>query len=216
MGKRKTNVSVWITHLAKIMSGDLKCQYQYWYRTNYFFDSLPSDFNTLEWQANHTKLLDQMNDQLTEDGHSTRTEAELRKELFEIVPNVPKGIDIVGKMDIISKKGLELVVHDSKTGKAKGSDILQVQIYMYLLSKNPKLAAYTIKGHVQYLNGKEENIGRLPDEFEENFNHFVKKMVDSVNPMQRVPGWDCKYCPISNLDCELRQDEDVDALEDFF
>ena len=193
MAEERESPYVWVTWLAKVMSGDISCQWQSWFRSHYkLIEEHPSYFDSAEWNMNHTKLLTELKEKLVKE----KCRPEIEKRINYYVPN--SGAVISGKADCIVVNKDTVIVYDCKTGKEKGCDQVQVMLYMYLLSVG-EFSGKQIKGVLIY-NDKEIEIPNLSENFVENFNFFIERLISS-EPLMKNPGDDCKYCKIAKSDC---------------
>lgn len=198
MANPRKSPYIWIKWLASIMSGEVTCHYQGWFQSqNQLTEKQPSDFDLTGWIINHTKMLTELKDKLIDEGNIPLIEQSINLK----VPN--SNIEIAGKPDCVVESEDNVVIYDCKTGKERVSDQVQVMLYMYLLSKD-KFSGKQIKGVVMYKD-KEIEISNLPENFEENFNFFVK-ILSSPKPPMKNPGDNCRFCSITKNDCPERVD----------
>jgi len=198
MANPRKSPYIWVTWLAKVMSGDTTCHWHGWFRSqNQLTEEQSSDFDSAGWLMNHTKLLTELKDRLIEEGHTPVIEQSIN---FKI-PN--SKVEIAGKSDCIIEKEDEVIIYDCKTGKESPTHQVQVMLYMYLLSKS-KFSKKQITGVVMYKD-KEIEIPNLSEDFEENFKFFVN-ILSSPKPPMKNPGSSCRFCSITENDCPERVD----------
>ena len=203
MKTKRSDPYIWVTWLTKLMAGESQCGWAYWFRAHYRWDKLPGDFDLAKWTAEHNQLLHERRDNLEADGFSVYIEDQ---NSFTLIGKT--GIAVSGKADIVAIKGNEAFVEDCKTGTPKGSDHIQVLIYMLSLPhavkhcKNRKL-----EGRIIY----KDSVVEVPSsKIDENLRELFSKTVTGVGgqePLRKVPSWsECRFCDISNLDCPERVD----------
>lgn len=196
MANLRESPYIWVTWLAKIMAGDITCQWQSWFRSqNKEIEKQPADFDLVGWKMDHTKMLTELKGKLIKENYSPIIEQSVKYK----IPNLD--ITVAAKPDCIIEKKDVVIIYDCKTGKERPSDQVQVMIYMYLLSKG-KFYRKQSKGVVIYKDKKIE-ISNLPENFEDNFNFFVN-ILSSPKPPTKNPGADCKFCSITKNDCPER------------
>lgn len=192
MAEERNSPYIWVTWLAKIMSGDTTCHWQGWFRTkNKLTEKQPSDFDLIGWTIEHTRMLTELKEKLIKENHKPIIEEFVKYE----IPN--SDAVICGKPDCVVETKDNIVIYDCKTGNEKDSDKVQVMLYMYILSKG-EFGGKQIKGIIIYKDNKIEI--SLPENFEENFNFFVDRLISEESPVKN-PGDDCKFCDITGNDC---------------
>ena len=196
MAEKRDSPYIWVTWLAKIMSGDITCQWQGWFLTqNKLTKKQPNNFDLADWKINHTKMLTELKEKLIKDKYMPILEKPIKY-------NIPNSDAVIcGKPDCVIENKDTVIVYDCKTGKERDSDQVQIKLYMYLLSKG-EFSEKKIKGVVLYKD-KEIEIKDLPENFEENFNFFVERLI-SAEPSTKNPGGDCRFCDIIKDDCPER------------
>ena len=198
MANPRKSPYIWVTWLAKVMSGDVTCHWQSWFQShNQLTEKQSGDFDSAGWVMSHTKMLTELKESLIEEGYNPLIEHSLRYH----IPN--SRIEVAGKSDCIIEKEDEVIVYDCKTGKESDTHQVQVMLYMYILSKI-KFPEKQIIGIVKYRD-KEIEVSKLPEDFEENFNFFVN-ILSSPKPPMKNPGDDCRFCSITENDCPERID----------
>src|SRR5690606_30645947 len=105
---------IWVTWLARVMSGEVWCHWQYWFQTHHILkDRQPSDFDSIAWNIEHTRLLTELRREVARPGVRMHTEFEFRIQ----VP--PDDTTVAGKIDCRVDVGESLVVYDCKTGQPR-------------------------------------------------------------------------------------------------
>lgn len=188
---------IWVSWLAKVMSGRVSCEWQYWFQTRHkLLSRQPSSFDSVSWQIGHTRLLSEVRREVSARAVRPHLEFGLTFEL----PAVDAKIS--GKADCLIVDGSDVTVLDCKTGGAHQSDRVQVMIYMYGLSTYPQFARSRIRGMVVYRDDRVE-IPYLPEQFESDLIYFAQLLAAGDAP-QREPGPDCSFCNIAAVDCPER------------
>lgn len=189
---------IWITWLASVMTGDVRCHWQYWFQAHHKLkDREPSTFDSVGWQVSHTRLLTEIKQELFAQGTRPHTEVEVS---FR-VPN--QDAKITGRIDCIVEDGSEVILYDCKTGRPRDSHQVQLMAYMYGLSTYPRYASARIRGTLVYKDHRVE-VPHLRDDFASDLEFFVGVLSQENAPM-REPGDDCEYCKITAFDCPDRQ-----------
>ncbi len=115
---------VWATWLSRVMTGNVSCQWQYWFLARHkLIEEQPATFDSVGWQIRHTRLLTEVRQELMAAGLRLNTE-------FAFQCRVP-GCDVLinGKIDCLAVDGRIVTVYDCKTGMPRTSDRAQVMIY---------------------------------------------------------------------------------------
>lgn len=197
---------VWATWLSRVMTGNVSCQWQYWFLARHkLTEEQPATFDSVGWQIRHTRLLTEVRQELMATGVRPNTE-------FAFQFRVP-GCDalINGKIDCLAVDGRTVTVYDCKTGKPRTSDRAQVMIYMFALSTYPRFAKKRIRGVVVYRQ-RRIDIPCLPEDFADQISYFTELLV-SDGPAVKGPGRDCRFCRITSADCPDRRDMEDDQWE---
>ncbi|HEX3721856.1 MAG TPA: PD-(D/E)XK nuclease family protein [Nitrolancea sp.] len=188
---------IWVSWLAKVMAGQVSCEWQYWFQAHHkLLSKQPSTFDALGWQIGHTRLLSEVKREVVSSGLRPRTE-------FGVEFRLP-GLEakISGKADCLVVDGSNVMIYDCKTGKPRESDRVQVMIYMYGLATYPQFATSRIRGTVIYRDERFE-IPYLPETFASDLGYFATLLAMDEEPA-RQPGQDCDYCNIASVDCPDR------------
>lgn len=211
MKEKRDKTFVWISWLAKLLAGEIQCEFSCWFKSHYKYAKLPSDFNLVRWTMEHNQLV-----------HKTRDELEKQSYAVYIEDQNAFKIDIDGalisaKPDIIAITRDEKLVVDCKTGRSKNSDQVQTMLYMmYLPSShftsmdpNKTFAALPWQGRVVYKN----NSIPVPSiALTKSFTSIVDETITKLsieNPARKVPSEnECRRCDISEEDCPERLESD--------
>lgn len=199
MGKAATPRAaayVWVTWLADVMTG-VSCEWRYWFQAHNKLNESARVFDDPKWHLNHTALLSQLEEELTDQGMELDIEYEIKH------PIDRKGSMLAGKTDCLSvDPHSNATVYDAKTGKPKPSHQVQVMLYIWCLSKRPRFRGMGLRGELVYPDHR-ESIRGLPEGFDDKVLHWLKKLTKEESP-RKAPGQDCRYCPVTQLDCPER------------
>jgi CRISPR/Cas system-associated exonuclease Cas4 (RecB family) len=199
MNKRATPRNqpyIWATWLAKFMSGDTNCQWQFWFMANnQLRDKSLGDFNEATWTVEHTKMLNTLTKDLEADGQKP-----LKGYRFKIP--TPSGVGLIaGRLDCHVVNDDRVCVYDCKTGAQRNEHAIQVMIYLYALSQEKAFAGKEALGYVVYKEGTIP-VKCSPD-LEGDIREFTDILVSALPPSKQ-PGRDCRFCKITTADCPSR------------
>jgi PD-(D/E)XK nuclease superfamily len=136
---------VWVSWLAKLLAGEAHCQWALWFRAHHRYDKVPSDLDAAGWCVRHAALVGETEQALREEGWKVWVEDQNK---FTIRGRTAT---LAGKPDLVAIKGEVVRVIDCKTGSRKGSDFLQVLIYLLLLPRvHPECRGKLLSGEVRY------------------------------------------------------------------
>jgi PD-(D/E)XK nuclease superfamily len=190
------------TWLAKLMAGDVRCSFQYWFQThNQLTQKQPELFESAGWMISHTRMLEELCQTLEAQGSKPLKEFEFN------LRGLPCEALIGGKIDCLAVNGTQATVYDCKTGHPYLHHQVQVMIYMYGLSQQPRFHHMQLQGVVLYRDSQCE-IPCLPDTFASDIDYFVR-LLAGAQVLPRAPGRDCRFCKLTRLDCPER----VNAIE---
>ncbi len=204
MARLRDGQFVWVTWLSKVISGEVKCEWAPWFRTRYQdWTKPPSDFQSTQWQIEHTQALSELVAQRSGLGESVWKEDQNR---FRV--KMTPTLTLSGKPDLVAmnQKG-ELTVYDVKTGKPRQSDMVQVMLYMLCLPTGLAIhKGKVFSGCIVYKDGDNSQIPpqAISEDFKKNARYFIN-LLDRATPPRRTPSTqECQYCDISGLDCSER------------
>ena len=196
MANPRSSPYLWATWLARAMSGEVACQWQFWFQVhNQLTEKVPDPFDLVGWRIDHTRLLNELAKTLQGRGLKPKLCYHFR---LDLPPNATLG----GEVDCLVVSDAQVSVFDCKTGHPRASDQIQVMVYMHALTQLPALRERSFTGVVVYKDRRAE-IPFLPDTFASNFDYFVDFLTASDAP-QKSPGADCRFCPITARDCSAR------------
>ena len=171
---------------------------------------MPSTFDAVTWQMNHTSLLNEVRDRLEVEGRTVLTE---NQSYFNLRGN--SGTVIGGKPDLVA---LDTegggTVYDIKTGQPRASDSAQVMIYMYALPHINQFRGMHFDGRVVYPDDRQVEIpaDSVNDAFKTELFSLIRRLADP-GPARRVPSaLECGMCELTPADCPERVDGGRDGL----
>ena len=206
MKQKRDKPYVWVTWLTKFITGEQQCEYAAWLKAHYKLDKAPSNFNSRQWNIDHTQLLHKRRDELESKGCKVKLEDQNSLK----VP-FPKGAIVAGKADLVGlvlQDGVIIggMVDDCKTGKPKDSDQVQVMLYMMFLPICiEEYAGVKFRGHVVY---HDHNVPIEWVEIDSNFQELIGKLVTRIvakEPCRKAPSYnECRWCDVLKADCPER------------
>jgi len=221
MKKARDKVFIWISWLAKLVAGEIQCEFSCWFKSHFSFDKLPSDFNLVRWTVEHNQLIHKTRDELEKQGYEVAIEDQ---NSFKVIIN---GALVSAKPDIVAvKKGVPLsnentvsvgdekLVIDCKTGRPKNSDQVQVLLYMMYLPHDhqfltsEELQKLPWEGRVVY---KKTAVPIPSVMLTKSLKDIAKDTIGKLSgePARKVPSErECRKCDISETDCPERLEDD--------
>jgi CRISPR/Cas system-associated exonuclease Cas4 (RecB family) len=146
----------------------------------------------------HSRLVQAVVREWTQPGVSVETES------FVAGRVPPNASLLVGSIDILVQgTSSSTTLIECKTGSHHLSDRLQVLIYMYLWQESHQTPP--VRGLIAYPGSRLE-IASLPGDFEGELVKSMAILADS-QPPEKAPGIDCRFCPITRVDCPERFEE---------
>ena len=204
MTEKRNSCYVWVTWLAKLMAGDVQCQWAPWFRSHYIvYPKAPSDFQQATWVVEHNKYLDDLCK-----GCATQS-LSIFKESQNSFTAKRGTMTIGGKPDlIVLESDKKFTVYDVKTGQPKASDVIQVMLYMAFLpySTSGIYKGKALDGYVVYKNGEKTRIPShsVDDNFRAQITHFLN-ILNALDEPEKAPSYpECKFCDITKEDCPKR------------
>ena len=213
MTVRRDQPYLYPTWLAKLMSGEISCEWAVWYRVHYKdWARPPSDFDEARYTMEHTRLLREMRSK--RDPGTERIYVERQGSFWYTHPS---GIRISGTPDLVTTGPNGNCVYEAKAFSQRPYHKIQTMIYMYCLPRSERMEFFgrTFSGEVQYVEhaaqiASEEVAGR----FEEQLNYWMT-LLSSNDPMERFPSeQECRFCNIGKVDCPDRMAEVTVETED--
>lgn len=204
---------IWVTWLSKLLVGDVSCEWAAWFKAHHKqYAKMPSTFDFVGWQMNHTELLRQVWDDLDGQGLTVLTE---KQNSFNIRGS--SGTMLGGKPDLVALSEGRGTVYDVKTGQPSAADQAQVMIYMYALPHWNRFRGMEFDGKVVY-GDHEVSIphSAIDEAFKERLFALIRR-ISSQDPSRKAPSFmECRFCEITSADCPERIDEELsneDAVE---
>jgi CRISPR/Cas system-associated exonuclease Cas4 (RecB family) len=209
--ERRDTPYIWPSWLAKLISGEAQCEFQYWLKANYKYPKLPGNFDLEQYKINHNTLLQHHAQQLVSEG------LRVRKEDQNSFTIRGKTATIGGKPDLIAL-GAENTIGECKTGQRKASDVAQLKIYMYLA---PLAKLHGITTPPDGLLIYHDEVFEIPaSEIEDSFKQLVHDaiaMLTSPNPPTKAPSArECRFCDVPIDICSARLESSCDAETNLF
>lgn len=199
---------IWVTWLSKLLVGDYSCEWAAWFKAHHRDHArMPSTYDFVGWQMDHTDLLGRTRDDLDGRGFTVLTE---QQNSFQVKGS--SGTMLGGRPDLAAMSEDRNLVCDVKTGQPRVSDQAQVMIYMYALPHTAKFLGMEFEGRVVYRDHEVAIPNNAVDEaFEERLFALIRR-VSSDDPGRRVPSVaECRFCDITTVDCPERVDGEPDA-----
>jgi hypothetical protein len=203
MTVRRDQPYLYPTWLAKLMAGDVSCEWAVWYRVHHRdWSRPPSDFDQAKYNMEHTKLLREV--RLERDTGRERLLLERQASFWYTHPS---GIRLSGTPDLVSLSERENCIYEAKAFTPRAYHRIQVLIYMYCMPRSENVAYYgkSFAGQLRY----QDHSSRIePDEitgqFEEQFN-FWMDVLATEKPLEKFPSaQECRFCNIGKADCPER------------
>lgn len=216
MKKARDKVFIWISWLAKLVAGEIQCEYSCWFKSHFSFDKLPSDFNLVRWTIEHNQLIHKTRDELELQGYKVAIEDQ---NSFKVTID---GALVSAKPDIVAvKNGIpfksdgEKLVIDCKTGRSNNSHQVQVLLYMMFLPHdhqlltNEHLRKLPWEGRVVY----KKTVVPVPSVMVTKSLIAISKSIigrlGRACAARKVPSErECRKCDISESDCPERLEDD--------
>ena len=206
------------TLIRALLSGDAQCEWAAWFQgrhDNRSWTKQHSTFDFENWRQKHNLALQETRDRWEQEGYTTTIEDQNQ---FRMDGN---SAVLVGKPDLIVRKGNKGIVIDAKTGTPREADKFQVMLYMWAVSKFPHLRQQVeqFEGIVEYPGVDEVRIpaSAINQDFVDSIVGLIRRLSDD-KPARRVPSLsECRFCDITSEDCPERIDEmDIEIKIDDF
>lgn len=213
MAQRRDMPYIWVTWLTKLLVGENSCEWAAWFRANHegrSYDKVLSDFDSTEWQLQHTELLTRVRAKIEDDGETVFTEGQ---NSFNLRGHTAT---IGGKPDLITVSDRIGTIIDAKTGQPSPSHHVQVMLYMYAVPRAlHQYNGVTFEGKVVYPDHEDVIPANAVDEtFINNMSGLIKR-VASPNPARKVPSvLECGFCNITSVNCPDRIESDDVGMGD--
>jgi hypothetical protein len=199
---------VWATWLVDLMAG-ARCQWRYWFLSHFKLREKARVFDDPSWQVRHTRMLTELERELQDQGLQPEIEYAIT------LPIGKQGAQLAGSIDCLTDDDVSqtATVYECKTGAKKQKHTIQTWLYMNMLTRRARFRDKGIRGSVVYGTEREEHRG-IPDDFGSHVE-FYEQLLVSDRPPRKSPGAECRFCPITAIDCPDRQtDFDYDLLDE--
>ena len=204
MTKTRSGLYVYVTWLARLMSGESACQWSVWFKTRHDYTRRPSDFDLVAWLAEHTRLVNELAKERLALGEKCYRESQNQ---FRV--RRKSGLIVSGKPDLITVDIRDhYCVYDSKTGNPKQSDVMQLMLYMALLPLCPLCSGRSLDGYLVYKSGQKQAIpaGAIDAVFKDNISYFLELLEQNDAPPKVPHPNGCRFCDIADEDCTDRME----------
>ena len=165
---------------------------------------MPSTFDMVTWQIDHTSMLNDVRDKLEADGLTVLTE---NQSYFNLRGS--SGTVLGGKPDLVALGPDHTgAIYDIKTGQPRASDTAQVMIYMYALPYTNLFKGRHFQGRLIYRDDRQVEVpaDTVNDAFKSKLFALIRRIADS-EPARRVPSaLECGMCDLTPNDCPDRID----------
>lgn len=214
MKEKRDKTFVWPSLIAKLVAGESQCLWAAWFKANFKYDKIPSDFNLIKWTVTHNALLHDRRDALERLGFRVLIEDQnsfkWKYSATAIVSAKPDIVAFGQDEDMAGEMQPVCTVEDAKSGRPKTSDHIQVMFYQIVLPKAvEEYRGVQFDGCIVYKDGI-QNVD-IPYEAanDESLKNEIWKTIDSICGAEvdcrRVASRsECKWCDISKADCPVR------------
>ena len=208
---RESKPYIWVTWLGKLLAGDDSYEWRAWFQSHHYRGSwarAETTFDSLRWTMKHSKLLREWREGLEDDGYTVRVEKQNTFRLDGATATIG------GQPDLVAKKDGDAAVIDVKTGSPRQSDIAQVIIYMFGLSRShPEWKNIPLKGKVVY----HDHVVDIPADavnadFLQQMSSLIRRVADDKPALMVPSSTECGLCPITLKDCPQRVSGPIEAV----
>lgn len=203
---------VWVSWLTGLLSGEKQCRYAVWYKANYKYDKLDSNFDAVRWRGEHAALVRRRTDLLRTDGWTVAVENE---NAFQVrgrtatLAGCPDIVAVRAREPSTDRRAISLAgtpatagevrIDDCKTGKRRDSDWWQVSTYLcFLRDVRPDLTGHAVSGMVAYTDGSLQAVPAPDRTVLETIAAVVREAasetVQAATPSQQ----ECSMCDIAS------------------
>lgn len=112
------------------------------------------------------------------------------------------GATISGRIDCLVLTATRVTAYDCKVGQPDSTRALQVMLYLHALRQDARLDGRTVEGILVYPE-TQLSVAAPPPSFAADVAHFAR-LLAGPTPALKVPGPNCRFCPISRIDCPER------------
>jgi len=203
MALARQGTYVWVSGIARLLSGESQCKWAYWFRAHFKHQKRPSEFDNQAWSIEHQAMVDAQTDHFRSLGYEVTVESQNWMR-FESA-----GITLGARPDVIAVKGNHVVVVDCKTGQRHPWHWVQVAIYLVMVPYARRaLGDLSFEGMVVYADGSSTAVAA--DDLDEGFRAWLRSVVREIGG-EEAPPWtptaaECSFCDIGHEDCPNRVD----------
>lgn len=192
IGKRRDGLAeVWPSSIVGLITGSATCGYEPWVKANYSrYEKTPSTFDFAKWRMEHTALMETTVARLVADGWACQVEDQNRFKL------VGSSSILVGKPDIVARKGARVKVIDCKSGRQKDEHTVQVCIYVVALPIVWERKGLVIDGEVVYQDHSIDIDQAQADHFRQPLFAAMRRMGSDHQPTVPSEG-SCRFCDVA-------------------
>lgn len=201
MAKPRSEKFVWVTWLARLMTGDILCEWAPWFKVQNEFERMPSSPELVKWKTTHNRMVRELRQSLKDEGKEVLFGNQIR---FRLEVN---DLILTGEPDLVAYSEKETGIYDCKTGSPRDSDQIQVMLYLYYLPRfKPEIFnVEEVKGYLIYRDQKVEiPASAIDQEFKENLQYFLGILERDEEPSKSPSPQECQFCDISKMDCPER------------
>jgi len=207
---------IWVSWVTGLLGGTAKCRWAAWFKAHYRYAKTPVN-NTAElaqWTREHDELVRARVGLLRADGWTVNVENE---NTFKLEGRTAT---LGGKPDLVAARGLPsagiLRVIDEKSGSPRESDLWQVKLYMWALSKIDS-GATRIDGEIQY---RGHSVEILAEQFVEADIEQITNVLSWVGGEEEPPRTpslgECEWCNIADCPDRMKTNDKVVDARKFF
>ena len=199
---RRGQAYLWVTWLARILSGDKVCEWAVWFRSRHEPGSWRRAGNGAgaDWHLRHTALLTQTVSRWR--GMAAHLLVE-DQNYFQLQG---RAAVLAGKPDLVAVNGTTGSVVDVKTGRPSPSHEVQVQLYMFAM--RALYPGRVFDGLVVYPDREIEiPADAVDEEFVSTVALTIGRLTGWPQPPRMPSAAECHFCDITLEDCLDRIDE---------
>ncbi len=174
MATRRELPYVWVTWLAKLITGQTQCTWAPWFKAHYTeYARAKTDFNLSQWRADHGRAVDELARERELLGETVYKE---ERNGFRV--RLTKRLVLAGRPDLVAVgPDGRATVYDVKTGQERESDIAQMKLYLLCLPVGSwQWKAKALAGCVVYTNGaspRQVDHSAIDDDFRARTRYYA-------------------------------------------
>jgi hypothetical protein len=216
----KRKPSLWVTWVARELAGEQTCAWATWFKAHFGgYHKVSSGFDEAEWRMAHTELLARIQGDAQKEFPSGKITVE-EDNSFWLGGQIA---DLGGKPDLVIELPDRVIIDDAKTGQPKGSDVIQMMLYMYALPRVfERFKGKQMHARLKYRSGKwSPELGPGPPRIVEVPGHsvdqiFIGRVGEVIKraaadaPLIKSPSVSsCRWCDIPSEDCPERMEGQI-------